>query len=841
MSILELSFASGRHGLEVRHFKVEEGMSRLFRAAVVARSPSADVDLDALVGQPALFRIGSGLAFARLGVRTWSGVCSGIEQVRVEPTGLSTYELTIVPSLWLLGQRRNNRLFQHVSIPAILERIFGEWQLDPVWKIDRDHYPRLELRVQYGESDLAFVSRLLEEAGISYYFADDAEKGSRLVLHDRPQESDARAGGPLPFVDATAQAQAAEREFLTAVRLGHEVKPGRYTFRDFDFRNPGFPLFGDNAGARVPPEEARYEQYHYQPGAALVESSQAALGEAGRVSRALAEAVRLGGTPVADDKGVARFDQAWLARGATTLAEGRRNPRRVVHLRTNALDLAPGVVFSMLDHPRLDLGVRVRLLVDSCTLEGAPGEEWHHAATARFADQPYRPPATTPKPVIHGVQSAIVVGPPGEEIHTDEFGRVRVQFHWDREGKHDDASSTWMRVSQGWAGGGYGLFTIPRIGHEVLISFLDGDPDCPIITGCVFNGLATVPHGLPDNKTVSTWKSHTSPTNGGFNELRFEDAAGREQVYLQAERDLAKLVKHDERAAVGHDRTTLVRGHDGATVGGERTRVVQGDEVHVVGMNHTTVAGMNRNSTVGVEDSTLVGSKFSVTVARGLTARLTKTLVGLFGGPLASVLQGPISAVLGAIPRMPLGRLDPTGSLLEGPLSVLGAVAPRTFHNVLDVLTGFTSEPGPDPTTFEMVDRKITFTTGEASIVLEGPNITLLADGNIMFHAKRDLGVMADDELAIAGQRRVVAVSKSGDVVIQGGPNVHINPHDKPTTTTPLEAAPAVRYIPRHPPPTCTFCGLELTTMAGSDELICPAQYALIQQDGSDAGDPGQG
>ena len=266
MSILELSFASGRHGLEVRHFKVEEGMSRLFRAAVVARSPSADVDLDALVGQPALFRIGSGLAFARLGVRTWSGVCSGIEQVRVEPTGLSTYELTIVPSLWLLGQRRNNRLFQHVSIPAILERIFGEWQLDPVWKIDRDHYPRLELRVQYGESDLAFVSRLLEEAGISYYFADDAEKGSRLVLHDRPQESDARAGGPLPFVDATAQAQAAEREFLTAVRLGHEVKPGRYTFRDFDFRNPGFPLFGDNAGARVPPEEARYEQYHYQPG-----------------------------------------------------------------------------------------------------------------------------------------------------------------------------------------------------------------------------------------------------------------------------------------------------------------------------------------------------------------------------------------------------------------------------------------------------------------------------------------------------------------------------------------------------------------------------------------------
>ncbi|HSN97796.1 MAG TPA: phage late control D family protein, partial [Candidatus Nanopelagicales bacterium] len=335
MSILELSFASGESSLSVRRFAVSERLSEPFQISILARSPNEDIDLDSIVGKPALFRITSGVTGALVGSRLWTGVCSAMRQVRVEPAGLSTYALTLVPSLWLLTQRRGNRLYQHLSIPDIVDRLLGEWQIEPVWRVDRGRYPKLELRVQYGETDHAFFCRLLEEAGITFLFEDDFEKGSRLVLADAPQAAEVRAGGPLPFLDAPDAAQAGEMEYLTGVEIGQEVRPGRMTIRDFDFRRPAFPLFGEAAsGAGV---EAFLEQYHHEPGAMLVE------GGAG------------GDTPVADDKGVARFEQGAGHGLAGRALAGARASRRSVSFRTNAIDLAPGVTFSMRDHARADL------------------------------------------------------------------------------------------------------------------------------------------------------------------------------------------------------------------------------------------------------------------------------------------------------------------------------------------------------------------------------------------------------------------------------------------------------------------------------------------------------
>ena len=777
MSILELFVGSGQHALEVRKFNVVEGASTLFHASVMARSKQEDIDLDTIVGQPAALRVVTGTSLAQNGTRMWSGVCTAMEQVRVEPMGLSTYELTIVPSLWLLTQRRNNRLFQHVSIPDIVDALLKEWQIEPIWRIDRSAYPRLELRAQYGESDHAFFSRLLEEAGITYFFEDHAEKGSQLVLHDRPHSGEHRAGGPLPFVDSPGQAQAGEIEFLSEVRLGHELRPGHFTVRDFDFRNPAYPLFAE--GAPTSTAEDRYEQYHYRPGASLVEAPRAALAEAGRVSRALANAVRDDATPVADDKGVARFDFEQGRRRAQTMSEAARGSRRAVSYRTNVIDLRPGTILSMLGHPRADLLPIKRLLATHFTIEGAPGEEWHMRGTAVFADQPYRSPQITNKPVIHGVQSAIVVGPPGEEIYTDEFGRVRVQFHWDREHTMNDESSIWMRVSQGWAGGGFGLFTVPRVGHEVLVGFLDGDPDSPIVVGRVFNGASTVPYQLPENKTVSTWKSSSSPAKAdGFNELRFDDARDREHLYVQAQKDMDTLVKNDQMCAIGNDRRCVVQRDDSIAVGHDRTKVVHFNEIEVTGMNRTATVGVNRNTTVGVDDSTLVGSKYSVTMARGLTAKLAQELGTLMTGPLGSVLSGPIQQVLGMIPQTPLGGGgDLLAAMARGPLSLLSRVAPDTFRSVLDVMEGFVTDHGPPPTTFEMVDRKITLSTGEASIVLDGPNITFFAEGNIMLHAQKNLGVLADNEAALSATERVLVHSKKNDVLVQGR-FVSLNPFD---------------------------------------------------------------
>jgi type VI secretion system secreted protein VgrG len=255
----------------------------------------------------------------------------------------------------------------------------------------------------------------------------------------------------------------------------------------------------------------------------------------------------------------------------------------------------------MANHPRADLAEDKTLLVTELNIEGTPGEEWSIRGRAVFAAEPYRPLLVTQKPRLHSVQSATVVGEPGDEIHTDEFGRVRVQFPWDREGRNDDMSSCWIRVSQGWAGMGFGAIMIPRVGQEVLVGFLEGDPDQPIIVGRVYNGLNKTPYKLPDHKTRSSIKSDSSPGSDGFNEIMFEDQKERELVYEQAQKNRRRLVKNDEAATVGRDRERLVMGNELLTIGLDRTEVT--------GMNRTEITGLNRTTIIGAERVQVVVSE----------------------------------------------------------------------------------------------------------------------------------------------------------------------------------------------------------------------------------------
>jgi type VI secretion system secreted protein VgrG len=286
------------------------------------------------------------------------------------------------------------------------------------------------------------------------------------------------------------------------------------------------------------------------------------------------------------------------------------------------------------------------------------------------------------------VQSAVVVGPAGEDIHTDEFGRVRVQFHWDREGRFDERSSCWVRVSQGWAGGAYGMVALPRVGQEVLVGFIEGDPDQPVVVGRVFNNTTRVPYKLPEQRTVSTWKSNSTPGSEGFNEILLDDAAGGERVYIQAEKDLEKLVKQDESD----------------TIGNNLNKVVRANETESTGANRTIMVGINRTTTIGATDTTMVGVRHAVTMA------------------------------------------PPAGSA------------------------------GIAPTGLEMVDRKITLSTGEATITLEGPNITLEAAAAILLQAASTIRVQAKTHIQVESGGAVTIESKGGDILIQGGPMVRINP-----------------------------------------------------------------
>jgi type VI secretion system secreted protein VgrG len=233
-------------------------------------------------------------------------------------------------------------------------------------------------------------------------------------------------------------------------------------------------------------------------------------------------------------------------------------------------------------------------------------------ARAVFQADPYRPSNKTPKPRVYGVQSATVVGPRGQEIHVDEFARVRVQFPWDREGKNDEDSSCWVRVSQGWAGTGFGMIIIPRIGQEVLVGFLDGDPDQPLIVGRVFNAVNPVPYKLPENKTVSGWKTNSSPTNGGYNEFKLEDKANKELIYLQAQRDMHALVKRDETERIErHHHRTVLENQDFIVKKNKKELIFIDDHLHVKGDRYQKI-DKSTAITIGVDRDEKVGNKHAL-------------------------------------------------------------------------------------------------------------------------------------------------------------------------------------------------------------------------------------
>jgi type VI secretion system secreted protein VgrG len=614
-----VAFEAGNDSLSVRQFTVVERMNGLFDVSVVALSPHEDVDFETIVGQGSSFRVEGQVLEGKASMpREWHGVCCHFEQIQAEDTGLSTYLIRIVPRLWLTTQRTNNRIFQHLTAPEIVRRLLGEWGIEPVMEIHAAAYPRLEYRVQYGESDFAFISRMLEEAGISYRFEQHPERGTDLVLSDEPTRREARAGGPIPFVSQPNPE--ARRAFVTRVRSAREIRGGKVTLRDFDYRGRlDYPLFGESKTA--PGVEAPLERYRYLPGSFVTE---------GRGAEAQA----------------ARADQ----REGTALAErgfdAERALREVVTFETNVLGVAPGTVLEIGGHPRAAIASPNRLLVVEMRIDGTSGGEWTATARAVHASTPLRPLRLTPKPTIHGVQSAIVTGPAGEEIHTDELGRVRVQFPWDREGKSDENSSCWMRVAQGWAGAGFGTILLPRVGQEVTVGFYEGDPDQPVILGRVYNSVNQVPHKLPENKTRSGIRTQTSPAESepAYSEILFEDKKDHELLAIRAQRDLHKLVKLDEIERTGRTRTIRV--------------------------------GRDRHAVVKAVDSTLVGERYFVGVEDG----------------------------------------------------------------------------GEEATThLEMTDKRIVFTTGEATVTWDGPDLSL--------EAKRNITITAHE----------------GDVVIKGGPHVKIN------------------------------------------------------------------
>jgi type VI secretion system secreted protein VgrG len=545
-------------GLKVQRYELHEALSELFELTIEVLSPDPALDEQAIVGQQVVIDFGDEPFLKEI-----HGLVRRMTQRTSVTTGDSKYEWVIVPPLWLTTRRRDHRIFQNLSIPDVVSAVLA----DPVYA-GRIPAParRLtgtfavrEYTVQYGETDHAFITRLLADEGIASFF--DHDSGSAFTLIDDTSIAAPSLDAPIPFSDPSNQnpiilGDPGAPHVQTAVIVS-SVETSTVTIRDYDFEKPDFVLSAARAAGSGEgfANEASLEAYGFEVGAFTLQ---------------------------------APGDQR-----AAAMLEGERSARRVLRC-TASFALPPGTAMALADHPRPELAssflvVRTRSVVDF-------GKASIRELTLLDQAQRFRPPRP-PKPRIHGTQTAVVVGAQGEEIDVDRFGRVEIEFRWDRRDLHTGGTSRRVRVAQGWAGAGYGLVTLPRVKDEVIVAYLDGDPDEPIIVGRVHNAVSTTPLALPADKTVSVWRSKSSPGGNGFNQVLFDDLAGAERLWLHAQRDFRSETGRNSDTTVGVNQTLKVGGSQSMAVAGGQNTTVGGDvHLEVTGTYNAKAAGMFFNS-----------------------------------------------------------------------------------------------------------------------------------------------------------------------------------------------------------------------------------------------------
>ncbi|WP_349335650.1 type VI secretion system tip protein TssI/VgrG [Delftia sp. DS1230] len=596
--------------LHFRELRGQENISQLFSLDVEMLSENESIDPKALLGKNATIEIetqGGGRRFID-GIVTRFGM-QGQDHRHY------AYKARLSPWLWLATRKSDFRIFQNQTVPDIIEQVLGVYG-HPLQKKLTRAYRSWDYCVQYNESDCEFVSRLMEHEGIYYFFEHASGQHTLVLCDDIIASHGALPGGEsIPFYPPE-KAAAGDQENIHAWQLEQEIKPGRHYIDDYDFKKPRAEL---SHMRRDPPGHAHdgHETYEW-PG---------------------------GYTEYGDGDAYIRV----------RLKQGLTGHSRVRGQSCHRA-LATGYTFSLYNYPRGDqnrqyliTGLSYHLKENPRVSAVAPGAKGSAAEDGSFQRyelqaQPtslaFTPPRTTPKPRTTGPQTAVVVGPAGEEIWTDEYGRIKVQFHWDRLGSKDQNSSCWIRVATNWAGPGFGAISIPRIGHEVVVDFLNGDPDYPIVTGCVYNAANMPPWALPANATQSGIKTRSSKGGaagagmkngpGDANAIRFEDKAGQEQLWLHAQKDQLTEVENDEDKWVGNDRRKTIDRDETSVIHRDRTETVDRDETITVHNNRTERVdhdekisiGDNRNEDVGIDENISIGKNRSKTIGKTETDKI---------------------------------------------------------------------------------------------------------------------------------------------------------------------------------------------------------------------------
>ena len=522
-----------------------------------------------------------------------SGYVSRFTQGGSDERTFARYHAQVVPWLWFLTRHADCRIFQNLAVPDIISQVFNLFGFKDFRLSLKGTYPQLEYCVQYRETSFNFVSRLMEESGIFYYF-DHSTKGKHtMVLADQSSTLPACPSSPISYDTQVGGLE--DPEVITNWHVGQEVRTGKYSVTDYNFTTPSTSLLANDPTVVDLAASQPLELFDYP------------------------------GLHTAKDQG-------------DTVAKVRMQEEEAGHMvvsgTSNCRGLMSGYSFELKNHYRTDqdanyVVTEVRHFASAgqtyTTAGTHGGETYSNNLTCIPASVTYRPARVTPKPFVQGPQPALVVGKSGEEIWVDKYGRVTVQFYWDRLGQKNENSSCWIRTSQPWAGGNWGAMWIPRIGQEVLVSFLEGDPDRPVIPGRVYNADQMPPYTLPDYQTRSTFMSRSSKGGGAsnYNELRFEDLNGKEQIFMNAEKDMDLRVENDSREFIGANRHLIVTANQQEQIQAEKHLHVQGSHFEKIDGNMSLQVGQNQMESVTGNKSLSVTGNQSESVTGNVSLAVT--------------------------------------------------------------------------------------------------------------------------------------------------------------------------------------------------------------------------
>ena len=647
--------------LLVRRCSIREEISRLFRIDLNLLSKEGGINFDDIIGKNVTIRLE-----LEDQTRYFNGFVSRFVQTRTERS-YSVYQATVVPWLWFLTRTSDCRIFQQsmeeppdeMTVPGIIKKVFKDFGFENFVSDDglSESYREWEFCVQYRETAFNFVSRLMEQEGIGYYFKHEDGKHTLMLTDSINGHTPFENYDTIPYHPHEQGSQ--DKEAITDWVVEKEVQPGVFVHNDFDCEKP-----------RQVKQKALVAQWD------------------------ISRAHDLANFQIYDYPG--EFEEHGEGEGLAKLRIQELQARHeTLEGEATALGLCAGYTFTLEEHPRDDQN-REYLITGTAyevdagdfeTSRGSSGKQnWSCNFTAIPSDQPFRPARITPKPLIQGVQTALVVGPSGDEIHTDDKARVKVQFHWDRYGKYDENSSCWIRVSQPWAGKGWGAQATPRIDQEVIVEFLEGDPDRPIITGRVYNGDQPPPYG-GDSGVVSGMKSQTHQ-GGGSNEMSMDDTAGSEKITIHAQFDMNSTVENNQTDVVHNNREATVDVDDKETIGSnqkisvgadQETSItanqkltVGADQTNKISANQKTDVGGKVDTTIGGKETVNVGADQSITVGAGRKVSVSAADELTVGATLKINASGAIEISSGASIKLSAGagsiEIGPSGVKINGPV-----------------------------------------------------------------------------------------------------------------------------------------------------------------------------